>query len=36
MSYLPLKTLHRKLELSTTVNNILSQPIGPCLPLAKG
>ena len=37
MSYSPLKTLHVKLELSSTVNNtILSQPIGPCLPLDKG
>ena len=37
MSYSPLKTLHGKLELSIKVNNtILSQPIGPCLPLVKG
>ena len=37
MSYSPLKTLHWKLELSTTVNNnILSQPRSPYLPLSKG
>ena len=37
MSYSPLKTLHWKLELPTTVNNnILSQPRGPCLPLSWG
>ena len=29
-----LKTLHGKLELPTTVNSILSQPRGPCLPLS--
>ena len=35
MSYSPLKILHGKLGLSTTINNeIISKPRGPCLPLA--
>ena len=32
----PLKTLHGKLKLSTKINNNISKPRGPYLPLSKG